>query len=237
MHDTVEQCVGWCREGRPHLIVTVNASFIVEIRRDRRLLSICRNADLVVADGVPVVWASSIVGTPLVERVAGVDLMGNLLCTAASHGLRVYFLGARENVVSKLVELCKVRYPGLEIAGYRNGYFDDKESPLIARAIREARTDILFVGMPTPRKEEWCRTYKNDLGVSVLLGVGGSFDVHAGFISRAPQWLQKIGMEWFWRFAMEPRKLWKRYLVGNTLFVWLTMQSAFRHRVLRLLPR
>lgn len=232
MEQTVQQCVDWCKgPRRPHIVVTVNAAILVAMRRQASLGQACRSADLIVADGVPVVWASKLAGTPLADRVAGVDLMQQLLDVGSKNELSVYFLGAKQCVVDKLVRICADRYPGVTIAGARNGYFRDDEHAKVVSEIRESGADVLFVGMPTPFKEEWCHQYKEQLGVPVQIGVGGSFDVLAGFVSRAPVYLQTLGMEWSWRLMMEPRKLWRRYLISNTAFVWLTMRTVLSNRL------
>jgi N-acetylglucosaminyldiphosphoundecaprenol N-acetyl-beta-D-mannosaminyltransferase len=231
MADAVARAVSWCGgERRPHTIVTVNAALIVAMRRDPDLARACRAGDLVVADGVPVVWASRFAGAPLPARVAGVDLMGRLLEIASEHRLRVFFLGAREEVVRALVARCAARYPGLVVAGYRNGYFGRASDGEVADQIRRSGAAILFVGMPSPFKEVWCERHRPDLGVPVIMGVGGSFDVLAGFIPRAPRWMQAAGLEWLWRLALEPRRLWRRYLVTNTIFVARTLVETVRRR-------
>ena len=121
------------------------------------------------------------------------------------------------------VEVSHERYPGALVAGFQNGYFPRHEQPDVVRKIRDSNADMLFVGMPTPFKEVWCHENKEALGVPVILGVGGSFDVHAGFVRRAPRWMQMWGLEWSWRLLMEPRKMWKRYLVSNCKFILMVL--------------
>lgn len=232
MADALTRATSWCeRDRRPHTIVTMNAALIVAMRRDADLARACRAGDLVVADGVPVVWASRLVGEPLPARVAGVDLMARLLEIASEHRLRVFFLGAREEVVSALVRRCAERWPGAVVAGWRDGYFAREDDAAVVEQIRRSRADLLFVGMPSPFKEVWCERHRLDLGVPVIMGVGGSFDVLAGFVARAPRWMQAAGLEWFWRLAQEPGRLWKRYLVTNTVFVGRTLAEVMRRRV------
>ncbi|HET8538646.1 MAG TPA: WecB/TagA/CpsF family glycosyltransferase [Anaeromyxobacter sp.] len=221
MDEAVARALAWCRrdDGRPRTIVTMNAALLVAMRRDADLARACRAGDLVVPDGVPVVWASRLAGVPLPGRVAGVDLMPRLLEAAAEHGLPVFFLGAREEVVRELVRRCAARWPQLLVAGWRNGYFAPREHPEVVARIRRSGAAMLFVGMPSPFKETWCERHRDALGVPVILGVGGSFDVLAGFVPRAPRLAQRAGLEWLWRLAMEPRRLFRRYLVTNTIFV------------------
>jgi N-acetylglucosaminyldiphosphoundecaprenol N-acetyl-beta-D-mannosaminyltransferase len=191
------------------------------MHHDPELTRACRAAHLTLADGMSVVWAMRASGQTVPERVAGVDLMARLLAAAGEHRLRVYFLGARREVVTALVKMSRLQHPGIEIAGYRDGYFGLEAHLNIVEEIRASRADILFVGMPSPFKETWCERHRQRLEVPVIMGVGGSFDVLAGFITRAPRWTQALGLEWFWRLLMEPRKLWKRYLTTNIEFIWL----------------
>jgi N-acetylglucosaminyldiphosphoundecaprenol N-acetyl-beta-D-mannosaminyltransferase len=155
------------------------------------------------------------------------------LAAAAEQRLRVYFLGARREVVAALVETSRARYPGIEIAGFRDGYFGPGDHSDIVEEIRASRADILFVGMPSPFKETWCERHRQRFEVPVIIGVGGSFDVLAGFIRRAPGWAQALGLEWFWRLVMEPRKLWKRYLTTNLAFIWLAGREILVRRLAR----
>ena len=232
MDATVERCIELCRAPRAsHTVITANASHLCMMRRDAELAQSCRAGDLIVADGMSVVWALRAAGQPAPERVAGVDLMARLLAAAAEHGLRVYFLGAKREVVSALVERSRALYPGLEIAGFRDGYFGPEDHLRIVEEIRASGAHMLFVGMPSPFKETWCERHRERLQVPVIVGVGGSFDVLAGFIKRAPRWLQFMGMEWFWRLLMEPRKLWKRYLTTNSEFSWLASLEIVSRRL------
>jgi N-acetylglucosaminyldiphosphoundecaprenol N-acetyl-beta-D-mannosaminyltransferase len=218
----VAHCLEFCRAPRTsHTVITANAFHLCMMRRNRELAQSCRAAHLTVADGMSVVWALRASGQPAPERVAGVDLMARLLAAAGEHRLRVYFLGARRKVVTALVEKSRIQYSGIEIAGFRDGYFSADDHLNIVEEIRASRADMLFVGMPSPFKEIWCERHRERLDVPVIIGVGGSFDVLAGFIKRAPRWAQEAGLEWLWRLVMEPRKLWKRYLTTNIEFIWL----------------
>ncbi len=218
--EAVVRAVAWCRgERRAHLVVTMNVAHLVAMPSHPEFARACRAGDLVVADGLPVVWASRIAGTPLPGRVTGCDLMPRLLEAAAACALPVYFLGARDEVVRALVAGCAERYPGLRIAGWRDGYFAPGESEAVVAEIRRSGAAMLFVGLPSPFKDVWCERHRDALGVPVILGVGGSFDVLAGFVPRAPRLMQRLGLEWLWRVAMEPRRLFWRYLSTNTVFL------------------
>jgi N-acetylglucosaminyldiphosphoundecaprenol N-acetyl-beta-D-mannosaminyltransferase len=232
MDAAVARCIELCRGPRTsHTIITVNASHLCMMRRDPQLARACQAGDLIVADGMSVVWALRASGQSAPERVTGVDLMTRLLKAAGENRLRVYFLGAKREVVTALVEWSRTRYPGLEVAGFRDGYFGADDAQRIVEEIRASGAHILFVGMPSPFKETWCERHRQRLEVPVILGVGGSFDVLAGFIKRAPPWLQARGLEWFWRLLMEPRKLWKRYLTTNSQFIWLAGQEIVARRL------
>jgi N-acetylglucosaminyldiphosphoundecaprenol N-acetyl-beta-D-mannosaminyltransferase len=231
MDGAVEACLAWCRGPRaPHTVVTVNASHVCMIRRDPELRDACRAGDLVLADGMPLVWTSRGTGAALPDRVSGCDLMARLLAEAGRHALRVYFLGARRDVVAALAEKAARDHPGLVVAGFRDGYFGEAEHPALVEEIRALRPDLLFVGMPSPFKETWCERHRERLGVPVIMGVGGSFDVLAGRVRRAPRWMQRSGLEWSWRLLMEPRKMWRRYLTTNSEFLWLAAREILARR-------
>jgi N-acetylglucosaminyldiphosphoundecaprenol N-acetyl-beta-D-mannosaminyltransferase len=232
METAVARCLEPCRGRRTsRTVITANASHLCMMRRDPELALACRAADLTVADGMSVVWALRASGQSAPERVAGVDLMARLLVAAGEHRLRVYFLGARREVITALVERSRAQHPGLEIAGFRDGYFGPDDHLGIVEEIRASRAHMLFVGMPSPFKETWCERHRERLEVPVIMGVGGSFDVLAGFIKRAPRWAQWLGLEWFWRLLMEPRKLWKRYLTTNSEFIWLASREIIARRL------
>ena len=205
--------------------VVVNAAKIINMKKDKELYDSVVNCDIINADGQAVVWASKILGLPLPERVAGIDLMENLIDMAHKYKYKIYLFGAREQVVKKVVDIYSKRFSNTIIAGYRNGYFDKDEEITIAENIASAKPDILFVAIPSPKKEIFLDKYKNIINVPFIMGVGGSFDVISGKIPRAPIWMQKIGMEWFFRLIQEPRKMWKRYLITNTLFIYYLIKE------------
>jgi N-acetylglucosaminyldiphosphoundecaprenol N-acetyl-beta-D-mannosaminyltransferase len=231
MAPIVSRCLAWCRGPRAsHVVVTANASHLCMMRRNADLGNACRAADMAVADGMSVVWALGALGRPVPERIAGIDLMTELLAAGSASGLRVYFLGARAEVLEALLSECVRRFPGLVVAGARDGYFTGADHGAVVETIRESRPHLLFVGMPSPFKDVFCQRYRDRLDVPVIMGVGGSFDVLAGFIRRAPRPVQVVGLEWAWRLLMEPRKLWKRYLTSNGEFIWLVLRELLRGR-------
>lgn len=200
------------------------------MRRDALLRAACQTADMAVADGMSVVWALRALGRPVPERVAGIDLMTSLLAAGSTERLRVYLLGARQEVLDVLVRECGRRYPGVVIAGARNGYFTADDHAAVVEEIRASKPDMLFVGMPSPFKDVFCQRHRDRLDVPVIVGVGGSFDVVAGFVKRAPTAMQVMGLEWAWRLMKEPGKLWKRYFTTNTEFIWLVLREIRRSR-------
>ncbi len=208
--------------------VVVNAGKIVAMQKDLQLRQSVNESDLINADGQAVVWASRFLGKPLKERVAGIDLMENLVALAAKKNYKIFFFGAKEEIVKNVVSIYEEAHGKQLIAGYRNGYFSKEEEPAIAKEIAASGAQLLFVAISSPTKENFLYKYKNELSsVNFIMGVGGSFDVVAGLTKRAPIWMQKSGLEWFYRFIQEPRRMWKRYLVGNSKFIGLVLKEKF----------
>jgi N-acetylglucosaminyldiphosphoundecaprenol N-acetyl-beta-D-mannosaminyltransferase len=211
--------------GKPHYYVAINAAKVVEYHYDPEMRAAVDGAHLRTADGQAVVWAAKLLGTQLPERVAGADLMLELLRHSALRGYRVYFLGATQAVVERCVERANELFPSLTIAGFRNGHFRAADEQDVVAAIRDAKPDIVFLGFGTPAKEYFMHRWHGELGVPFVMGVGGTFDVFAGLVKRAPRWMQEAGLEWSYRLAQEPRRMWKRYLVGNTRFMALVTRE------------
>jgi N-acetylglucosaminyldiphosphoundecaprenol N-acetyl-beta-D-mannosaminyltransferase len=231
MDEAVERCRSFLNgDRRPRLVITLNAAVLALAEQHEPLARVISGGDLVLADGVSILWATRLLGGRLRDRVAGVDLMERLTTMAHDHRLRLYFLGARPEVVRKVAERVEVEHPGAVVVGARDGYFQPEDWGQVIEQIRESRADMLFVAMPTPFKEIWCGAHLEDLGVPVVLPVGGAFDVFAGFIPRAPRWMQDHCLEWFWRLMMEPRGKWRRYLTLNTSFVLLCLKAWLRRR-------
>jgi N-acetylglucosaminyldiphosphoundecaprenol N-acetyl-beta-D-mannosaminyltransferase len=215
-------------EHQRFLVGVVNAAKVTKLKADPVLRESLLEADVLLADGQSVVWASRIVGRPLPERVAGIDLFESLLGIADRRGLRVYLLGARPEVLAGVQEQIRSRWPGVVIAGARDGYFTDDEADSVAADITASAADMLFLGITTPKKEIFLGTYGDRLGVPVLHGVGGSFDVLAGVTRRAPRLWQQLGMEWAYRMLQEPRRLGRRYVVTNLAFLGLLAAECVR---------
>jgi N-acetylglucosaminyldiphosphoundecaprenol N-acetyl-beta-D-mannosaminyltransferase len=229
---TMGQALGICMDAvnqRRYLpVAVVNAAKVMTMRRDSGLRDAVASCRLILADGQSVVWASRVLGAPLPERVAGIDLFQELLAASADRGCRVYFLGARADVLSRMLARVEWRFPGLSVAGARDGYYSSGEEALIAAEIRRSGADMLFLGMSSPRKELFQRAYGEATGAPVVHGVGGSFDVLAGVTKRAPQWYQRHGLEWFYRAKQEPIRLGRRYLTTNASFIALVAAQAMR---------
>lgn len=209
--------------------IVVNAGKIVAMQSDLQLRQSVNESDLINADGQAVVWASKILGKPLKERVAGIDLMVNIVKLAHKKKYKIFFFGAKEEVVNAVVDNYSNAYSPDIIAGYRNGYFEKEEEQDIAREIANSGANILFVAISSPTKENFLYDNKDILKkVNFIMGVGGSFDVVSGKVKRAPLWMQDSGLEWFYRFSQEPKRMWKRYLVGNSKFIGLVLNEKYK---------
>jgi N-acetylglucosaminyldiphosphoundecaprenol N-acetyl-beta-D-mannosaminyltransferase len=201
---------------------------LVKASHDAELRRIINDCALVNVDGMPVVWASRLLDKPLKERVAGVDLFEALMQRSARTGWRVFLLGAREEVVSEVKRQYELKYPGLTVAGYRNGYWKPEEEAGVVEQIREAKADLLFVAISSPKKEHFLGQYQAHMKIPFAMGVGGTFDVAVGRVKRAPLWMQRNGLEWFYRFLQEPRRMFRRYFIEDMAFVWLFLKEAAR---------
>jgi len=230
LDETVRRCISAAEARQPLEVGVINAAKVVKMRRDEELRAAVAGCDVIVADGQSVVWASKLLRSPLPERVAGIDLFQHLLVEAERKGLSVFFLGAKADVLAEMVRRMQTWYPKLKIAGSRNGYFTDDEAGAVADEVRASGASLLFLGMTSPKKEKFVATYGERTGAHVVHGVGGSFDVFAGVVRRAPQAWQKAGFEWLYRAAQEPRRLGGRYLSTNAKFVRLVIGEMFRAR-------
>jgi N-acetylglucosaminyldiphosphoundecaprenol N-acetyl-beta-D-mannosaminyltransferase len=220
LSETLERCLDLAREGRGRQ-VSINAWKIALCSRDAELRDVVRGAEIVSADGVPVLWAARLLGEPLPGRVNGTDLMYELMRAGSARGLRVFILGSREEVLAAAVRRIHTDYPGLVVAGTHHGYFSPRDERAVVEAIRGSGCELLFVAMSSPLKELWLDRNWDELGVPFAMGVGGSIDVFAGFSSRAPRWMQRAGLEWLFRLVTSPRGRWRPTIVGNARFLLL----------------
>jgi len=212
--------------------VVVNVAKLVNMRKDPQLDESVRSCDIINIDGMGVVFGARWLGHDIPERVAGVDLFNELLAMSARRDFPVFLLGAKDEVVQKAAEVSQAAHPELNIAGYHHGYFWDDEEAVVEQ-IKQSGARLLFVAITSPKKENFINRWKDQLGVEFVMGVGGTFDVVAGKVERAPEWMQNAGMEWLYRVIQEPGRMWKRYLVTNSAFAWMLIKA----KLCRLLNR
>lgn len=220
------------KKGIPQYIVTPNAQHVVTLQSDAHFREIYRRAFLVVPDGVSLLWAAKFFNTPLSGRVNGTDMFEALCEISAQRGLKVFLLGGRPQAADKAAQVLQARYPDLKIVGtYCPPYgfeSDSNELERIQRLIQTAAPDILFVGLGAPKQEYWISNNYQQLGVPISIGIGVSFELVSGMVKRAPKWMQKFGLEWLFRLIVEPKRLWQRYVIGNTIFIWLVLKQRCR---------
>jgi N-acetylglucosaminyldiphosphoundecaprenol N-acetyl-beta-D-mannosaminyltransferase len=214
----------------PHLISTPNIDYIVKAQSDSKLRAILNSTDLTVPDGMGIIYASRFLHTPLKMNVGGRRTVPEMCRLAAQRGFRVYFLGSKPGVAERAVERLKGGIPGLPISGIQHGYFTEQEENQVITAIRHSRSDILILALGTPKQEKWMARHKNDLGVSVTIGVGSTLDRISGDVSAPPKWMTDVGLEWLYRVAQEPRRLGKRYLVDDPIFFWWVFEQRLKAR-------
>lgn len=230
---TIPLALAWIRdriEARdPAYVVTLNGAMLVQAARDEQWRALVNDAGLVTADGIAVLLAARILGVEILERVAGIDLVVALCEQAARLGHRVFLLGGRAGVADDAARMLQRRHPALQIVGIQHGFFNGG-GDAIGAAIRSARPDVLLVALGMPRQEQWMRRWSRELGVPVSVGVGGSLDVLAGHVRRAPLWAQRLGLEWFYRAVVEPRR-WQVIATIPPLFwmaLWRRLKGAHR---------
>jgi len=224
MAQTVSRITELVEAGGAHQHVVLNASKVVQSNDDPQLAAIIRGCALVNADGMSVVWGARFLGLPVPERVTGIDLFDRLLSVAEDREWPVYFLGARREVVKAVVEMQRSRRRSLAVAGWRDGYWSPAEEADVVSAIADSGARLLFVALPSPTKERFLHERLAEMGDVVGVGVGGSFDVETGLTRRAPLLLQRAGLEWAFRLMQEPRRMARRYLVGNPRFIALLLR-------------
>lgn len=204
--------------------VVVNVAKLVNMKKDETLKESVESCDVINIDGMGVVLGARFLGCDVPERVAGIDLFHELLEMAQRESFPVFFLGAKEEIVEIATQKCQNLYPKLEVGGYHHGYFWDDEETVVKK-IKDSGAKLLFVAITSPKKENFINKWRQELGVDFVMGVGGTFDVVAGKVNRAPLWMQKSGLEWFYRLIQEPGRMWKRYLSTNSSFAWLLLKE------------
>jgi N-acetylglucosaminyldiphosphoundecaprenol N-acetyl-beta-D-mannosaminyltransferase len=220
---------------RPGVIATVNAQFVYLAGQQPRFAAFLENADLSLADGMSLVVASRLLGKPLPERISGVDLTEDLWALLNEHEGSVYLLGGKPGAAEETARRLGVRYPNVRVAladcprwGFEK---DEQASRAVLERIQAARPDLLLVGLGAPKQEYWIEDNISALPCKLVVGVGGTFDMLSGLVRRAPKWMQRTGLEWLFRLCVEPRRLWRRYLAGNSYFVWLVATQSIAHRI------
>jgi len=228
MAETIDKIDKAIKENKQIRQVSLNAGKMISMQKNKELYNSVVSCDIISPDGQGIIWAGHFLGKHLPCRVAGCDLMQELVKLAYKNKYKCFFFGATEVVIKKVVDLYNHQYGPDIIAGYRNGYFTKAEEPFIARQIVDSEAQLLFVGIVSPTKENFLYEHKDILKkVNFTMGIGGTFDIIAGVTKRAPKWMQNMGMEWFYRFLQEPRRMWRRYLVGNSKFIWLVIREKF----------
>ena len=221
----------WITTGLRNYVCVTGVHGVMESRRDERLRTIHNEAGLVTPDGMPLVWWSKAVGNKKVGRVYGPDLLLATCERSITTGYRHFFYGGGDGVADLLAKRLTRRFPGLQVAGTYTPPFrklSEGEDEEIVQRINEAAPDIVWVGLSTPKQEYWMADHIGRLDAPVMVGIGAAFDFHAGLKKQAPRFIQQSGMEWAFRLATEPRRLWKRYLANNPAFVWLALQEIWR---------
>jgi N-acetylglucosaminyldiphosphoundecaprenol N-acetyl-beta-D-mannosaminyltransferase len=230
----VDRIRGFVESGRVNQIVTVNLDFVAIARRDESFRETLNAADLAVADGMPLVWVSRLMGAPVPDRITGNDLVDECCRVAVSLNTSIFLLGAAPGIADVAAKRLMERFPGLRVAGVYAppfGPLTAAENEQILHRIHEAQPDFLFVALGAPQQDVWIRANRDRLKVPVCMGVGGAFDLLAGVLARAPGWMQQAGLEWLFRLAQEPGRLWKRYIVDDLpVLAWLVSASARSHR-------
>jgi N-acetylglucosaminyldiphosphoundecaprenol N-acetyl-beta-D-mannosaminyltransferase len=238
----VEAITRWITTRTRHYVCVTGVHGVMESQRDPDLLDIHNRSGLTTPDGMPLVWAGRYAGARTMRRVYGPDLMLAVLERAAQEGWRSYFYGASPATVELLARRLSVRFPGLVVAGTHSPPFrplTEAEDAAEVAQINESRADIVWVGLSTPKQERWMALHRDVLQAPVLIGVGAAFDMHAGTLPQAPVWMQQRGLEWAYRLAREPRRLWRRYLSNNPRFVWSVLgrrPSMVPHEEIPLVP-
>jgi N-acetylglucosaminyldiphosphoundecaprenol N-acetyl-beta-D-mannosaminyltransferase len=234
MEEAISRIDDLISRGHPALVVTPNVDHLLRLQEDRQYAELIGRADLVLADGQPIIWASRLLRRPLKERVAGSDLFPRLCGHAARKGYRVFFLGGDPGAAEEARRILEQQHPGLQVVGTHCPPYGFETSPTLDReavdAVRSAKPDILFVGLGSPKQEKWIAAHIHECQATVSIGVGVSFSFVAGQVKRAPVWMQRVGLEWLHRCYSEPARLWKRYLLRGPAFLPLVVREFWRTR-------
>lgn len=219
MDEAIERIDLLIQNRKPAYVVTPNVDHIVKLEEDEEFREVYNEADLILTDGMPLIWISKLQRNEIKEKVSGSDLFPKVCELASKKSYSVFLLGAAEGIAAKAAEKLKNKYNGLNIVGtYSPSYGFEKnqqEIDKIIKVISEAKPDILAVGLGAPKQEKFIHKYKNRFNVPISLAIGASIDFEAGNINRAPEWMQNSGLEWFYRFLKEPKRMFKRYFIDD----------------------
>jgi len=217
------------------VIFTPNVQRISFGIRDKFIKKIYDNADFLIPDGMPLIWASKLLGMPLKEKVSGSDLLPLFCQLASNKGYKLFFLGSDPGIADRAKKILQRKYPILKIVGTYSPPMGFEESiseiEKIVNIIKKCKPDVLFLGLGFPKEEHFLWHHKNKILVPVSIGVGATFDFIAGKRRRSPEWMQRLGLEWLHRLCQEPKRLWRRYLIGNSIFIWLFIRELIRIRI------
>ena len=225
MKGAVEKILERVSQSKKTFVVTANAEIIMMGQSDDEYMEILNNAALVLPDGAGTVWAGRKLGYEVPERVAGYDLFLNLMTEAAQKKLKVFFFGSAPGVAEEAKQKCEILYPGVSIVGCRDGYFKDEDNLAIVEEINNSGADLLFVALGAPKQEKWLAKFQDILKPSLLMGIGGSFDVVAGKMERAPKWMQDASLEWLFRLYKQPSRLGRMLVLPKFVIKVLRIKS------------
>lgn len=238
MLELISLVEGFVKDGTFHFACGINADQIVKLNVCPEFKKIIQSADIIFADGMSLVIASKLLRKTLPERIGAIDLFEALLPIAVEKQYKIFLLGTKDEILIRAVNFYQSTYPGIKISGFHNGYWSSNEEDTLINKINMCAPDLLFLGISSPKKEEFIERNRNNLHtVSFALGVGGTFDIHAGEYTRAPIWMQKICMEWFWRLFQEPKRMLWRYIVSNTGFLLLLLKDLIKSNKSRFINR
>lgn len=232
MQEAIDTIESWINNGEREYVTICTVHSLIEADRDPGLKTALNGAGLRTPDGMPLVWLSRKRGFPKVERVYGPDLMLALCARSGNTGARHFFYGGGPGVVTKLVDNLTAKFPDLNVAGaYSPGKLSVRqlEDHQVIDSINNADADIVWIGLGCPKQEWWAAQHRHLLKVPVIVAVGAAFDFHSGHVRQAPPWMQRLGLEWLFRLGQDPRRLWKRYVVGNSRFIWSLIRESARN--------
>ncbi len=231
MEQAISRIVEMVAQPKPHLIVTANSEMVMMANDDPLLYEIIERADLVVPDGIGVIWASRLLSNALPQRVPGVELMQSLVAESAVHQWRIFLLGAEPGIADQAAQAIQAAYPAVNIVGTHHGYFKQNHTEQhVLSLIKASKPDILFIALGVPKQEKWAAAHLAKLGVPAAIGVGGSFQIFAGTVQRAPLWMRRVGLEWFYRLLKQPWRI-KRMSVLPRFVFWVLFEKIFQGEI------